>query len=159
MSNTRNQLRRLLYDLKREYPTNIDLYRETQSGYNTKTGQINVDRQKWNIKRGVLLPSLLQIDFKYSIPFPGSATGGLFQVNDRQLIIDGKDLPKEFEIDEKDYIVYEHQRFEIVKVTELDEEVGWYLIIRESDLSIPYEIIDSQWWDILVISEQYSGTI
>ncbi len=137
-------LRRLLYQLKRDYGYEGALYRMTLGATNLETGAKNLTRVRYGIDRCVVLP------YKFdSQGFYGAAlmkTGrqfsyGGFQDQDmKHIIIDGSDLPDDFEIQPDDYFVYQHKKFEIVKIEELEQELGYLLIANYLRGVVPNEV-------------------
>lgn len=137
-------LRRLLYKLKREYGYEGALYRITLGATNLETGAKSLTRVKYQIDRMVVLP------FKFdSASFYGAsllkagrefAYGGFQEQDMKRVILDGSDLPEGFEVQPDDYLVYDHKKFEIVRVEELENDLGYHLTVNYLRGSIPNEV-------------------
>jgi hypothetical protein len=157
-----SQIRQLLYSLKNEYPFPIGIYREVNPQYDPKGGVQTVDRQRWLVRKAIVLPSLLTQSFRATVSMLATsakfAYGNDYGINDRQVIIDGTDLPKNFKIVDNDYIIFDHKRYEIQSITELDYNLGWYLIVRENTSSVAYEIFDALLSDSINLVEEYIKT-
>jgi len=144
MSNNLISLRRLFYQLKRDYGYEGALYRVTPGTTDLETGAKNITRVKYTIDRMVVLGFKAE-----SLGFYGSAlmkagrefSYGGFQDQDlKRIIIDGEDLPVDFEVQQDDYVVYQHKKFEIVKITKLEENLGYELLVNYLKGSVTNEV-------------------
>lgn len=140
-------IRKTVYRLKWLYGFPVDLYTETQGDYVPTTGRQPTTLSKIHIDRCIILPGLAHRDFFFSISViranSNFVTGGDVQVDDRQFIIDGRDLPVDKVIDiEHDYIIWDNQRWDIKSSTTLEESTGFYLVGRKLSNQIVRQIHD-----------------
>ena len=123
----RNRMRffkKTLYSLKRSYGVKGDIYHITLITQDATTGRKILNREKYPIKRLILLPVTLSRELKFSGQWTNTTQGfppGGFDVSERIMIIDNDDLPNEFEFGLNDYIIIEHQRYDI-KSTNITED-------------------------------------
>lgn len=150
-------LRRLLYDLKRKFGYEGAIYRTTPGSTDLESGDKSVTRVKYSIDRVVVLPFRAE-----SLGFYGSAllkagrefSYGGFQDQDlKHVLIDGQDLPAGFEIRQDDSFVYQHKKFEIVKVEALEQELGYQLLVNHLRGSIPNEVHEVSIYQTLRITQ------
>lgn len=120
--------KRILYTLKRKYGTPLDLYRETNEVVDLETGKRTRNRDKYFVKKAILLPSKL----RYVLPI------GTFNIVDIEIILDAGDLKITPML--TDYIIINHQRYEIVSISQFGH--GYQLALKEWKTSVGYEIHD-----------------
>jgi len=127
-------IRKVVYRLKWLYGQPVDIYRENQGAYNTETGRHVITSDKYHIDRMIVLPAGYHRDIFQSISFlkanSNFAYGGDIELDDRQFIIDARDLPVTFELDEKDYLIYENRKYKIIKLDYLEGQTGYYVNAR-----------------------------
>jgi hypothetical protein len=128
-------LRRVIYRLKWKFGRPADLYRDVPGEYDPKTGQRPLQQSKIHIDRMIVFPGLIQRDFFFSISVIRAnsqfVTGGDVALDDRQFIVDSKDLPKGYEIRDADYIVMDNQRWDLKTIEMIDEGTGYFLSGRK----------------------------
>ena len=134
-ANVRGLLRRTIYQLKYRYGYPIDLYRNTKGAYDTKTGQYAFTTEKVHVGRAIIMPSTTQRSFFFSISVIQANSrfiqGADIQLSDRQVIVDGNDLPKGWIINIDDYFIWDNERYDI-KVSEgLQDRTGYVLSGRK----------------------------
>ncbi len=148
MANNLVFLRRTLYQLKREYGFGGAIYRSTPGATNLETGEKSVVKARYGIDNCIVLPFKME-----SLGFYGSAllkaarefSYGGFQDQDlKRVLIDANDLPVGFTIQPDDYFIYEHKKFEIVKIEELEQGLGYSLLVNWLRGSVPNEIHEIQ---------------
>lgn len=127
-------LREQLYALKRQYPFEIDLYRVTPGQTDYPSGKKIQVRQKIHIKRAIVLPLRFETVAMYTQAFLKAsrefAIGAYQDIDVKRIIIDGADLPKDYEILPDDYIVYDHKRYEITYFEKLEHSAGYLLTAK-----------------------------
>ena len=134
----KNSIRRNLYDLKKTWGVQVDWFRLLGSAFNVETGKMVTNWEKFSIRRGILLPSQLDRTAMYSLSYLAAnknfVYGGLFDTDNRMLIIDVRDLPRTFQIDASqpefnDKIIAEHKRYQLKRVFDFDHSLAWLLHI------------------------------
>jgi hypothetical protein len=135
-------LRPVIYSLKNDYGFRLDLYRKDEV-VNLETGRKITTRIKYKIKKAILLPNQMFRDFNYGtiIKTGGNAqVGGILDLRQRIILIDKRELPRNFEIDSNDYVVFNHDRYEIREIMDLELGDFYRLTIREVEGESPYEV-------------------
>lgn len=144
MSNNLVFLRRALYQLKRDYGYEAALYRTVVGATDLGTGEKSVTRIKYKIAKCIVIPFAAQALGFYSSAYLKAARefayGGLQDQDVKQIIIDGADLPAGFRVQQEDYLVYEHKKFEMVKFMEMEQGLGWQLLMNGLRGAIPNEV-------------------
>lgn len=140
--NQLKQLKSVIYALEDDYGFHLDLYRKTEV-VNLETGRRITTRVKYKIKKVIALPNQMFRDFNYGSLIKIGAPvqpGGLFDLKQRDIIINKKRLPIDFEISINDYIVFNHNRYEIKNI--LDMEIANYvrLTIKHLEGELPNEV-------------------
>ena len=114
-------------------------YRQASDQYNLETGAITRDLTYVKIRRGVLLPQRVTREFVYDLSFIAAnknfTYGGFFQEGDRYIIVDAKDLPRDFEINGEMYVTIENRRYEIQEHRRVPEDLprgyAWLLRVKQ----------------------------
>lgn len=129
----RRRLRQVLYDLKRKFGEDVEVYFEFEKVLDTRTGDINIRKEMVKVRRAIVLPENLNLGFVYSIQFiranSNFAQGGYFHQGDRIFILDGKDLG-EFKVTLNSYVMYQNQRYNVKDMTDLDQLEGILVICK-----------------------------
>jgi hypothetical protein len=156
-------LRQNLYALKRQYGYAGALYRMTTGPTNLETGEKTVTKVKYSIDNCIVLPFKLGSIGFYSSAMLKAArefSYGGFQDQDlKHVLLDGNDLPDNFEILPDDYFVYEHKKFEIVKIEKLEQDLGYQLLVNWLRGSIPNEIHEVTIYQTLRIRQVTGGLL
>ena len=95
--NVLRQVGHVVYRLKRQYGLLMYIrYRQAADQYNLETGAITRDITSIKVRRGILLPERITRDFAYDLSFIAAnknfTYGGIYDINQREIIIDAKDL-------------------------------------------------------------------
>lgn len=129
----RRKLRQVLYDLKRKFGEDVEVYFEGEKTLDTRTGEITVAKTMVKVRRAICLPENLNLGFVYSIQFiranSNFAQGGYFHQGDRIFIIDGKDLQGS-KITLNSYVIFQEQRYNVKDMTDLDQLEGILVICK-----------------------------
>jgi hypothetical protein len=127
--------RNVIYGLSRDFGFRIDLYRPTEIT-NYKTGAKVTTRIKYHIRRAVMLPNEFFRDFKYAVALgainQNLQAGGLIDTSQRRMFVEKRELPVGFMIQVTDYIIFNHDRYEIVKAQEMEVADFWVLDISQT---------------------------
>ena len=135
MGNQLNNIRRLIYTLKRRYGTPVDLYNNVVTPGNLETGDKNVTRQVYNIKRAVITPTGVTIAQVFSAAYMKTigrdfAYGSLFDRDIKNIVVDACDLPKNVQPTPEWFAVIHGKRFAVTKVDILEEQAVYGLIVK-----------------------------
>jgi hypothetical protein len=133
-------VRRLLYSMKRRFGTPVDLYHETDSQPNVQTGVITQNRIKVHIPDAVFLDQSM-VDRGTLSKILGQLTGVMTTVS-AAILIDGSEFTDKFHLALKDYVIIEDQRYEIISIKEIDDFESLYIELTEYKGSIKYDIHD-----------------
>lgn len=136
-------IRRLLYELKKRYSTKLDYYVITDLGLNILTGEHEKTRTKFHIKQAVYLQQ--KEGFRnplLSRANPIFPQSGLLDVDNAELLVDGRDFPRGFVPKLDDYTIIEGERLEIKSIHVVDKDQSYYFILKEYKGSKLYEIHD-----------------
>jgi len=148
-----------IYQLKRRYGFKATLYFRTSSvdlttGVNSETATPTI------VRRAICLPSEWARKFAYDLSFVAAnknfTYGGFFDVNERTILIDARDLPKGFEITNDYEIVIKTMRYHMVKVEHVDEDRLWILQVKSTRGELPKQVIDLAATDRLEASDECS---
>lgn len=108
MNNLR-QISVILYRLKRNYGKPVTLRKITANNIDLTTGEVTRPHRTVNIKRGTVLPVRQIPDFVYDLSSRNFAYGGVFNSSTRLVIIDGRDIPKDYELSLGDEIIFDEK--------------------------------------------------
>jgi hypothetical protein len=144
-------VKRQIYSLKKRFGACADFYREVDGEPDPETGVIAQSRCKFHldevvfldqssISRGALTKVLNQL-------------AGIQDTIDVALLIDGEDLPYGFIPLLTDYVIIEHQRYDIKTIKQVDDFESLYLELCEYAGSVTYEIRDKWVRDKLTMVE------
>jgi hypothetical protein len=156
---SRDIIRRAIYQLKYRFGYPVDFYKIVKGAYNTQTGKYSFVTAKTTITRAVIMPSAVQRNFFFSISVIQANSrfiqGGDIEINDRQIIIDGRDLPKgphgtTWIIDVDDYFIFENQRYDIKVAQALEYNTGWIISGRQIEGATNGEIHEHSFHDYVV---------
>ncbi len=110
----------VIYPLKRRFGIPATLYRLDSATNNIETGSQIKFYTRTAITRVVPLPQNTLRKFIYDLSFIAAnknfTYGGFFDWKQRIILVDGKDLPKNFEIDPNDHFEIEGIRHSIKKL-------------------------------------------
>lgn len=114
------QFRRTIYALKRQYPHAVTLCRTTNDATNVETGEMTQTLVKVPVKRAIVLPGKEARQFLYDLSYRAAdrefTYGGMFDVKTRLIIVERRDVPADFPIDENMHLVLEGNRYEVKEV-------------------------------------------
>lgn len=142
MKNSLIFFRRLIYALQKDYGFKVDLYRPVET-VNNRTGKKITVRTKFKIKRAIVFPSDSYRDYRYASLLKLLAPqnfDGLNDVSSRRIMIAKDKLPKLFQIDLLDYIVFNGSRYGIKNIEEMELIDYWQLIVKKVVGEPTYEV-------------------
>ena len=139
--NVLRQITVILYKLKRQYGLRVTYFQFTSQTNNIETGDISRTYTQFIIKRAPVLPDNLDRSFVYDLTYIAANNnfvgGALFDRHLRKVIIDAKDLPKDFIPNLNDHVQFDDVRYEIKRITHLEKRKGYLLSVEAIDSSEP----------------------
>lgn len=137
-----------MYALKRDYGFPAAVYRTTAGATNLETGEKSITRVKYAIDNVIVLPSRADSIGFYAAPLLQAARpfayGGFQDQDLKFMIFDAEDLPVDFVLDQTDSIVYEHKKFEIVTLLEIEDRLGYLVSAKWLKGEAPNEVHEVQ---------------
>jgi hypothetical protein len=129
----RSQVQGVLYRLKRDYGKPMEIRNLALSEAHRASGAITTGFQILKIQKGILLPARMVPSFVYDLAFIAAnknfTYGGFFGASTRTVIVDGRDLPKNFEVKESSQLIIESSPYSIKNVEKLVERLGLLLAV------------------------------
>ena len=98
------------------------------------------------MRRAVIVPSRIDRTVQQTISIISAnkefVTGGHYDVNQRDFIIDRHDVPSLPELTADDWIVYNRRKYQIKTVEDFEVDAGWIISARELVGEVPEFILD-----------------
>ncbi len=107
-------------------------------GPNRITGQIDTANSVVQIDKVIFLPEKTLDKFIFR---GRDLAADAYQVGDREIFIDARDLPNGYVIGPEDYVVIGVKRFNMVQIVKYDIDAGWYLVVRWTQGTLPRQIL------------------
>jgi hypothetical protein len=140
------RIRQALYALKRGFGSTVKLYKLNTTSTDYKTGIKTSGSTFITIHRCIILPARIQREVMSAITgnreFP---YGGSYDADTRIFVIDSRDLPKGYVIQNDDWLEYDNYRYNPKIVEELEQHTGWTITAKR--------VIGPTVTDALVLSE------
>lgn len=137
-------LKTQMYALKRQYGYPAAVYRTTAGATDLETGAKSITRVKYAIDNVIILPNKADTLGFYAAPLLQAsrpfAYGGFQDQDLKFMMIDGEDLPVDFRLEQSDTIVYEHKKFEIVSLQEIEDQIGYLVAAKWLKGEAPNEV-------------------
>ena len=128
------QIRRVLYALKRQYGGTIVVYQNGTVTTDTKTGETTRTKTTTRIQRAVVLPETISREVKQSISLISAnkqmVTGGGFEAGKRLFIIERRDCPH-IVLKESDWLVYHSRKYAIENFEEYEFDAAYIIHGKE----------------------------
>jgi hypothetical protein len=128
------QLRRVLYALKRQYGGTITVYQNAAVTADTKTGDVTRIKTATRIQRAVVLPVTISREVKQSISLISAnkqmVTGGGFEAGKRLFIIERRDCPH-LVLHESDWLLYNGRKYAIENFEEYEFDAAYVIHGKE----------------------------
>jgi hypothetical protein len=132
---THRKITAIIYRLKRQWGLHLVYYRPTTAEYNVETGEVSRGFDTYVVKRAIVLPARLDRSFVYDLTFIQANNnfvgGGYFDRNQRRLIIDAKDLPKDFDPAIKDHVEFDGKRYEVLYIDHVEKRKAYLFRVAE----------------------------
>lgn len=127
--------RRVLYKLKRSYGTPVDYYKISSHDVNPETGVKTTVEDVIHIRRAIVLRAREFRSFVYDLAFISAnkdfTEGGFFDPEDRNIILDAKDLPKGFDPNTDDYLIVKNKRYDVSAIQTFEENSAFLITARK----------------------------
>jgi hypothetical protein len=154
-----NEHKKILYTLEREFGTDIDIMKLTDSGtYNPETGRTTADvYDKHSVKRALVFPYTMDVKFIYDLSYISAnrnfVSGGLFERADATIVINRRTL-KVKTLTHEDYIVASGNRYNVISC-DVSPDGAWFSVkVRNVLDEQPRRIIEARVGDRLGLQEE-----
>lgn len=144
--NLNQRIRQALYQLKKDYGAPIDIYKLVSSETDARTGEKVITKTMTHVRRAIVVPSRMDRVANQTISLISAnkqfVTGGHYDVNQRDFIIDRRDVPALPELTADDWIVYNRRKYQVKTVESFEVDAGWVVTARELVGEVPEQIFD-----------------
>lgn len=134
----------LLYELKKDYGTQIRYINIDYSDVNIDTGKRSFIKSAYTFN-AIILPRRTTRKFVQDIAYLAAnknfTYGGLNDYNEIKFIIDLDDLPKDLNISLDGYLIHNHKRYEKIEFELIEHEIAFMLSTKGVEGSKPYDIM------------------
>lgn len=128
-------IRNILYSLKRRFGLPMEFVYKLTSSTDSRTGKVTITKESFRVNRAILLPSVVERTFSYDLTFIASnknfTYGGLYNTDERRIILDGIDLPNQFEPKAGQSVIFNGKRWDIKKVQQFQIGKGFLLTAKQ----------------------------
>lgn len=128
-------IRNMLYSLKRRFGHPMEYVYKITTSTDTRTGKVTITRDSFRIKKAILLPTTLERNFSYDLTFIASnknfTYGGIYDTNERRIILDGNDLPNQFEPETGQSLIFDGKRWDIKEAQKFQVGKGYLILARQ----------------------------
>jgi hypothetical protein len=157
------QIRRVLYALKRQYGGTITIYQNGTVTTDTKTGAVSRTKTATKIQRAVILPAQISREVKQSISVISAnkqlVVGGGWDQSKRVFIVDRRDAPN-LVLQESDWIGFNGRKFDIENFDEYEFDAAYLITAKEvkgTVLGIPGSILTTSATDNVTLDSTGEG--
>ena len=129
--------RHVLYPLKMSYGEPVEFIQLDTSTNNVRTGEQSKTYTRIKIRKAPVLPLNVLRKFVYDLAYIAAnknfTEGGFFDMGSRFILVDGKDVPKDFNPNLSDHIIVQGTRWTIRKIEEFEHtQRGWIVGVVNS---------------------------
>ncbi len=132
--NALRQITMIIYRLKRNYGLRVVIRKRISSAPNLETGKLNTSTQDIIVRRAPVLEGRILQSFFYDLSFIAAnknfTYGGFIDNNTRAIIFDAKDLPKDFEENTEDQIIFDNRVYEIKEILPAELNKAYVYLVR-----------------------------
>ena len=156
------QIRRVLYALKRQYGGAIVVYQNGVVTTDTKTGEVARTKTATRIQRAVVLPVTISREVKQSISLISAnkqmltGAGGGFESGKRLFIIERRDCPS-LVLHKTDWLAYNGRKYAIENYEEYEFDAAYIITGKEmpgESVGVAGSVVDLLAGDVLALSDQ-----
>ena len=130
------QIRRVLYALKRQYGGSIIVYQNGVVTTDTKTGEVARTKTATRIQRAVILPVKISAEVKHTVALISAnkqmltGAGGGFETGQRLFIIERRDCPS-LVLHKTDWVAYNGRKYAIENYEEYEFDAAYLITGKE----------------------------
>ncbi|MEN6367694.1 MAG: hypothetical protein ABFC88_12860 [Thermoguttaceae bacterium] len=150
------QIRRVLYALKRQYGGYVVVYQNHSVTTDTKTGRVTRQKTATPIRRAIVLPVKIDRELKQSISLISAnkqlVMGGSYEAGKRTFIIERRDCPR-LVLTASDWLVYNDHKFNIENFEEYEFDSAYVILGKELKGESTHEPIVVEAGDDLTVAE------
>lgn len=154
-------IRRTLYSLKRQYGSRVDIYKLVGVNTDYETGVKTVDKTVEVVRKCIVLPVKIAREVSKTISQISSnkmfVYGGTYDAGTRMFIVDTRDMPKDFEFTNDDWIVYNSRRYDIKTIEEFEQRTAWTIVAKEVSGVRPEQVLFAHVTDQLSMSQEVTS--
>lgn len=151
-------IRRTLYSLKRQYGSRVDIYKLVGVNTDYETGVKTVSKTVEVVRKCIVLPVKIAREVSKTISqISANKTfvyGGTYDAGTRMFIVDTRDMPKDFEFTNDDWIVYNSRRYDIKTIEEFEQHTAWTIVAKEVVGVRPEQVFFAHVTDQLSVSQE-----
>lgn len=159
------QIRRVLYALKRQYGGTITIYQNGTVTTDTKTGAVSRTKTATKIQRAVILPAHVSREVKQSISVISAnkqvVGGGGWEQGKRVFIIERRDCPN-LVLKESDWIGFNGRKYTIENFDEYEFDAAYLITAKEvkgEALGVAGSIIPESASDTVTLDSSAGGEL
>lgn len=134
MKNKLTFIQNTIYRMKRSYGLPIDYYQVSTHTMDVEDGDKTTTHVKTRIQRAIVLRAREFRSFVYDLAFISAnkdfTTGGFFDPEDRNIIIDKNDAPVAFEPVISDYIIFQNRKYVVKEIFSFEEDYAYVFSVR-----------------------------
>lgn len=150
--------RTALYNLKRQYGGRIQIYKLLGATTNVETGDKEIDKDVYDVRRAIILPTKVFRENIQSISIISAnkkfVQGGRWDAGTKTFIVERRDVPGISELTMDDWIVYASRRFQITDVWEYEFDSGWIINAKMVGGITPKRILNLRGEDNVTFSQE-----
>ena len=155
-------IRRTLYSLKRQYGSRVDIYKLVGVNTDYETGVKTVDKTVEVVRKCIVLPVKVAREVSKTISQISAnkmfVYGGTYDAGTRMFIVDTRDMPKDFEFTNDDWIVYNSRRYDIKTIEEFEQRTAWTIVAKEVSGVRPEQVLFAHVTDQLSMSQEVTSS-
>lgn len=157
--------RLILFTLRRKWGIPADFYKISVAPTDNdfEAGKKGISRTKYTIPAFVTCQVSLIRKFEYDIGYLAAnknfTYGGFFEQGDRLAVLDATYLPDNLTIEQKDYFIFDNQRYDVQRIEALDHRIGWLLHLRVTKENKRYAIVDRYVYSHLDLEQDINETL
>ena len=152
-------IKNVLYKLKLDYGTPVDIYRYASQTVDTRTGVIDKPKTVINVSLALVYENAADRERKRT-PMPRETFfnyGGYHDIAEHMCVVDAEDLPEDFVPTVEDYIVHDGTRWAISSVCELIHSLGWVIYMKDTEGVPPAQLLEDRACSDLKIGQGVSN--
>jgi hypothetical protein len=159
------QIRRVLYAMKRQYGGSIVVYQNGVVTADAKTGEVARTKTATRIQRAVVLPVKISAEVKHTVAMISAnkqmltGAGGGFESGQRLFIVERRDCPN-LVLHKTDWVAYNGRKYAIENYEEYEFDVAYIITGKElvgESIGVAGSIVDLSVGDALALDSQAGG--